>query len=95
MRFNEIKYFYPEKPVLILIETDAFEQMSNDPDYVAEPKRKKLIPHFTEVKEAAIKAGALGVGISGSGPSIMHPPMQPIYPLGRPGRPSAISFDPL
>ncbi|WP_299361495.1 homoserine kinase [Winogradskyella sp.] len=39
-------------------------------DYVAEPKRKLLIPHFNEVKKAALNAGALGIGISGSGPSI-------------------------
>lgn len=39
-------------------------------DYVAEPARKHLIPHFDEVKTAAINNGALGVGISGSGPSI-------------------------
>lgn len=38
MKLYEIKYFYPEKPVLILIESDAFEKFSNDPDYVAEPK---------------------------------------------------------
>jgi len=29
-----------------------------------------LIPRFEEVKKAAIDAGALGSGISGSGPSI-------------------------
>ena len=39
-------------------------------DYVAEPQRKLLIPHFEDVKQASLKAGALGVGISGSGPSI-------------------------
>lgn len=39
-------------------------------DLVAEPNRKKLIPLFDEVKHAALKAGALGAGISGSGPSI-------------------------
>jgi len=39
-------------------------------DYVAEPVRKGLIPHFDAVKEASVKAGALGAGISGSGPSI-------------------------
>ncbi|MBC2844424.1 homoserine kinase [Winogradskyella flava] len=39
-------------------------------DLVAEPNRKKLIPYFDEVKEAAISNGALGAGISGSGPSI-------------------------
>lgn len=39
-------------------------------DVVAEPYRSKLIPHFEEVKQAAITAGALGHGISGSGPSM-------------------------
>lgn len=39
-------------------------------DYVAEPKRKELIPHFDEVNQSVLKAGALGVGISGSGPTI-------------------------
>ena len=39
-------------------------------DVVIEPHRSKLIPHFNEVKNAAINAGALGTGISGSGPSI-------------------------
>lgn len=39
-------------------------------DLVAEPSRKKLIPLFDDVKQSAISAGALGAGISGSGPSI-------------------------
>lgn len=39
-------------------------------DYIVEPHRSKLIPDFKKVKENAIKAGALGCGISGSGPSI-------------------------
>ena len=39
-------------------------------DVIIEPHRSKLIPHFEEVKKAAILAGALGTGISGSGPSI-------------------------
>lgn len=39
-------------------------------DLVAEPNRKKLIPLFDDVKQSAIAAGALGAGISGSGPSI-------------------------
>ena len=39
-------------------------------DVVAEPARKHLIPHFDLVKSEAIKAGALGAGISGSGPTI-------------------------
>lgn len=39
-------------------------------DVVVEPYRSKLIPHFYEVKNAGKNAGALGGGISGSGPSI-------------------------
>jgi len=39
-------------------------------DVVIEPIRSILIPGFTEIKEAALNAGALGGGISGSGPSI-------------------------
>ena len=39
-------------------------------DYVVEPIRSILIPAFDAVKEESIKAGALGSGISGSGPSI-------------------------
>lgn len=39
-------------------------------DVIAEPYRKKLIPHFESVKMNALENGALGVGIAGSGPSI-------------------------
>ncbi len=39
-------------------------------DYIVEPLRATLIPGFDDVKECALKAGALGCGISGSGPSI-------------------------
>lgn len=39
-------------------------------DVIIEPQRAKLIPHFYEVKEAVMKAGALGCSISGAGPSI-------------------------
>lgn len=39
-------------------------------DVVVEPYRSQLIPHFNSVKTEVIKAGALGAGISGSGPSI-------------------------
>lgn len=39
-------------------------------DIIVEPVRKKLIPFFDDVKNAAINAGALGAGISGSGPTI-------------------------
>ncbi|WGH76657.1 homoserine kinase [Tenacibaculum tangerinum] len=39
-------------------------------DIIVEPARKHLIPYFDEVKQQAMKAGALGAGISGSGPTI-------------------------
>ena len=39
-------------------------------DIIVEPARKNLIPFFDKVKESAITAGALGAGISGSGPTI-------------------------
>ena len=39
-------------------------------DVLIEPSRSILIPLFHEVKHAALEAGALGGGISGSGPSI-------------------------
>lgn len=41
-------------------------------DVVIEPYRSQLIPHFKEVKKAALDAGSLGCGISGSGPSIFN-----------------------
>ena len=39
-------------------------------DHVVEPQRARLIPHFYEVKGAALEQGALGCSISGAGPSI-------------------------
>lgn len=39
-------------------------------DYIVEPLRAMLIPKFEAVKQTALANGALGCGISGSGPSI-------------------------
>lgn len=39
-------------------------------DVIIEPVRSMLIPGFDEVKKKSVEAGALGGGISGSGPSI-------------------------
>lgn len=39
-------------------------------DVIVEPVRSILIPGFDEVKQSALDSGALGAGISGSGPSI-------------------------
>uniref|UniRef100_UPI00404B0334 homoserine kinase n=1 Tax=Gelidibacter sp. TaxID=2018083 RepID=UPI00404B0334 len=39
-------------------------------DVIVEPYRSQLIPYFEEIKLAVNSAGALGCGISGSGPSV-------------------------
>ncbi|PIF00582.1 MAG: homoserine kinase [Maribacter sp.] len=39
-------------------------------DHIVEPIRSILIPGFDEVKKESLASGALGCGISGSGPSI-------------------------
>ena len=39
-------------------------------DHIVEPVRSMLIPGFKELKNRANEAGALGTGISGSGPSV-------------------------
>jgi homoserine kinase len=51
--------------------TNNYDLISNSlVDIIVEPHRKKLIPFFDTVKSSAISAGALGAGISGSGPTI-------------------------
>lgn len=39
-------------------------------DEIVEPVRSILIPHFSELQQLSKKNGALGFGISGSGPSV-------------------------
>jgi homoserine kinase len=39
-------------------------------DVVIEPQRRQLIPGFSAVRAAALRAGALGCSISGAGPSM-------------------------
>lgn len=39
-------------------------------DSIAEPRRASLIPGLEVIKRAAVAAGALGCGLSGSGPSL-------------------------
>lgn len=46
-------------------------------DLIVEPVRKALIPEFDEVKKASLAAGALGGGISGSGPSMFMLSLNP------------------
>lgn len=52
-----------------LYENDAELIRAAAVDFVAEPARKKLIPHFDAIREAAMQE-ALACSISGSGPSI-------------------------
>ncbi len=40
-------------------------------DVIVEPARQHLIPGFSAVKKNALRAGALGVTISGAGPSVI------------------------
>ncbi len=39
-------------------------------DHVAEPVRAAMTPAFNEIRRAAMTAGALGCGLSGSGPTV-------------------------
>lgn len=39
-------------------------------DHVIEPQRAHLIPHYAEIKKAALEQGVLGFNISGAGPSM-------------------------
>ena len=51
--------------------TNDFELMKRSlKDVIAEPSRALLIPGFFETREAILKVGAIGSGISGSGPTI-------------------------
>ena len=56
--------------MVALIKGD-FELMKRSmSDLLAEPYRMQLIPGFDAIKNAAMDAGAIGCGISGSGPSV-------------------------
>lgn len=51
--------------------TNNFDTIKNSlVDVIIEPHRSALIPGFQELKKVAIESGALGCGISGSGPSV-------------------------
>lgn len=53
------------------LHTDNYELIRRSlQDVIIEPHRSALIPNFQEIKTAAVNAGALGSGISGSGPSV-------------------------
>ena len=53
------------------LHTNDYELLSTSlVDVIVEPYRGKLIPYFIEVRKTALAYGALGCGISGSGPSV-------------------------
>ena len=56
--------------IIGLIEADYSLIARSLHDDIIEPQRGSLIPHFYKAKQAAMDAGALGSGISGSGPSL-------------------------
>jgi homoserine kinase len=56
--------------IAALYEKDIALLKNSLSDILIEPQRAQFVPGFYEVKEAALKAGALGVSFSGSGPSI-------------------------
>jgi homoserine kinase len=51
--------------------TEDYELMGRSIcDLLAEPKRSRLLPGFEQARQAALNSGALGYGLSGSGPSV-------------------------
>ena len=51
--------------------TDNYELISRSlTDVIVEPSRMALIPNFKQIRDSALFSGALGFGISGSGPSL-------------------------
>lgn len=51
--------------------TDDFDLIASAlVDHIAEPVRTSMTPGFDAVRRAALEAGALGCGLSGSGPTI-------------------------
>ena len=55
------------------LHTNDYELISRSlNDVVVEPFRSQLIPGFKSIKKAALESGALGTGISGSGPSVFN-----------------------
>ena len=57
--------------LILSLHTSNYQLMKRSlHDAIIEPHRCKLIPFYKEVKYVALKSGALGTNISGSGPSI-------------------------
>lgn len=65
---KQIGYATATVASLFMDDTDLFKASMND--VLIEPMRSMLIPKFQELRQAALDAGALAFGISGSGPSV-------------------------
>lgn len=68
---NHIKQSSNLAGLIIGLQRADLELIQNSlTDHIIEHQRAPLIPHFYEVKEAALNLGILGCSISGAGPSI-------------------------
>lgn len=68
---NAIKQWANVGAFVHALHTDDYDLFADSlNDYIVQPHRSKLIPKFDMVIKTAIESGALGGGISGSGPSI-------------------------
>ena len=63
-------YYYEKQDACYNLKNDYDLIGRSLEDVIIEPVRSMLIPGFDEVKKCSVEAGALGGGISGSGPSI-------------------------
>ena len=70
-RINNIKQSAALASFVHALHTNDYALLSESTvDYLAEPYRKGLIAGYETAKNAALNAGALNFGISGSGPSV-------------------------
>jgi len=68
---NAIKQWSNVGSLIHGLHSNDYELISRSlEDVVVEPFRSQLIPGFESIKKAALEHGALGTGISGSGPSV-------------------------
>lgn len=61
---------YASRMAVAIAKKDPVLFGKNICDYLIEPYRAAMIPHFWDVKQAALDAGAYGCSIAGGGPSL-------------------------
>jgi homoserine kinase len=68
---NAVRQWSNVGALVVALASSDYELMKRSlEDFIVEPIRKKLIPRFDELKNKSLEAGAIGGGISGSGPSV-------------------------